>query len=332
MKKFLKFLKWAGVILVVVVGGLYSFVQLTWDKKIDAPFPDIKATTDSAVIARGKYLVEGPAHCIGCHVPNEKLKQVYTGEIIPLSGGGEATFPGFGTFRAPNLTPDMETGIGKRTDAELARSIRYGVRPDGTPMMPFMNFQGMSDDDLTAIISFLRSQTAVKHEILPNEIGFMAKAVYAFGLMKAEGPKSTPPKHVVIDTSIAYGQYVANNVAQCRNCHVEYDMVTGEQIGADFAGKGLFPANDHTDGYSFISPNITPHPETGIMAHWNEEAFVSRFKAGPVHNTSPMPWAMMARMNDVELKAVYRFLQSLEPVENKIEKTVYAPGEKLPEQ
>lgn len=331
MKRVFKILKWTGIILVVVLIGLFAFVQLTWNKKIDAPFPDIKASTDSAVIARGKYLVEGPAHCIGCHVPNDKLKQVYAGEILPLSGGWEATFPGFGTFRAPNLTPDMESGIGKRTDAELARSIRYGVRPDGTPMMPFMNFQGLSDDDLTAIISFLRSQPAVKHEIKPHDIGFMAKAVYAFGLMKAEGPKSNPPKHVDIDTSMAYGQYVANHVAQCRNCHVEYDMVTGEQIGADFTGKGLFPANDHTDGYSFISPNITPHPETGIMAHWSEEAFVSRFKAGPVHKTSPMPWAMIARMNDVELKAVYRFLQSLEPVENKIEKTVYTPGEKLPE-
>lgn len=332
MKTFLKVLKWTGIVLVVVVGGLFVFVQLNWNQKVDAPFPDIKASTDSAVIARGKYLVEGPAHCIGCHVPNDKHKQVYTGEIFPLSGGYEVTYPGFGTFRAPNLTPDMETGIGKRTDAELARSIRYNVRHDGTPMIQFMFFQGLSDDDLTAIISFLRSQPAVKHEVKPHDIGILTKVFMAFGVMKGEGPKSTPPKHTDIDTTIAYGQYVADYVAQCRNCHIQYDMNTGKQISADYAGNGLWPADDKSEGYSFVSPNLTPHSATGIMAHWSEDVFISRFKAGPVHKTSPMPWAMMARMNDVELKAVYRFLQSLEPVENKIEKTVYFPGEKHPEQ
>lgn len=332
MKRVLKFLKWTGIVLVALITMLYTFVQLSWNKKIDAPYPEITASKDSTVIARGKYLAEGPAHCIGCHVPMDKLKAVYTGEIVPLSGGWEETYPGFGTFRAPNLTPDMETGIGKRTDAELARSIRFQVRHDGVAMMPFMNYQGLSDEDLTAIISFLRAQPSVSHKVEPHDIGFMAKAIFAFGLIKAEGPKSSPPKEIERDTTIAYGKYLASHVAVCRSCHTEYDMNTGEHIGVEFAGKGLFPTNDLSKGYAFIAPNLTPHPETGIMAHWSEETFLTRFKAGPVYKESPMPWAMMARMDDVELKAIYRFLQSLDPVENKIEKTVYLPGEPFPEQ
>jgi mono/diheme cytochrome c family protein len=332
MKKFLKFLKWTGIVLVGLFAVIFIFVQFTWDKKIDAPYPDITASTDSALIARGKYLAEAPAHCMACHVPMDKIQEVYSGKLSPLSGGWEETVPGFGTFRAPNLTPDEETGIGKLTDAELARSIRYMVRHDGKVMIPFMEYQGMSDEDLTAVISFLRSQPPVNNPVKPNEIGFMGKAVLAFGLLKAEGPKSTPPQRVEIDTTIVYGSYLANHVAACRGCHTEFDMNTGKQTGIDFAGKGYFPANELLEGYSFITPNLTPDPGTGVMAKWTEETFVIRFKAGRILKTTPMPWALMARMNDVELKAIYRYLQSLKPVENKIEKTVLNPGEKLPKQ
>jgi len=332
MKKFLNILKWTGIVVVILIAVIFIFVQLTWDKKIDAPYPDIKASTDSAVIARGKYLAEGPAHCMGCHVPLDKLKEVYSGKQFPLSGGWEESVPGFGTFRAPNLTPDKETGIGNLTDAELARSVRYMVRSDGKVMIPFMDYQGMSDEDLTAVISFLRSQPAVSNPVKPNEIGFMAKAVFAFGLIKAEGPKSTPPKRVEIDTTIVYGNYLSNHVTACRACHTEYNMNTGKQTGIDFAGKYYFPANELMEGYSFITPNLTPHPTTGVMANWSEEAFIFRFKAGRILKTSPMPWALMARMNDLELKAIYRYLRSLKPVENRIEKTVFNPGEELPKQ
>jgi hypothetical protein len=64
------------------------------------------------------------------------------------------------------------------------------------------------------------------------------------------------------------------------------------------------------------------------MAGWSEDYFVNRFRQGRVHQGSPMPWGAFSRMHEVELKALYRFFQSLEPVENNVEKIVYAPGEK----
>src|SRR5690606_41627233 len=110
--------------------------------KYHAPYPDITASTDSAVIARGKYLAFGPAHCGTCHVPMNKVMDVENGEEIPHSGGWELTIPP-GTFRAPNLTPDMETGIGKLTDGEIARTMRHMVGNDGRCIMPFMHFAEM---------------------------------------------------------------------------------------------------------------------------------------------------------------------------------------------
>jgi hypothetical protein len=191
-----------------------------------------------------------------------KIIAVENGLEIPLSGGWELEIPGFGSFRAPNLTPDQETGIGKLTDADLARTIRHGVGSDGRVIFPFMTFQEMSDEDLTAVISFLRSQDAVSHIVPRSECGLLAKALIAFGLFKPEGPKTTPEKIVKKDSTAEYGKYLTHHVANCRGCHTEMDVNTGEYIGADFAGGALFEPDIFSNGYSHMSPNLTPDPNT----------------------------------------------------------------------
>jgi mono/diheme cytochrome c family protein len=317
-------------VLAIIIAGLLIFIFIAWNKKHDAPYPEIKASTDSAVIARGKYLAFGPAHCASCHVPMDKMQEVDKGLQIPLSGGWELDIPP-GIFRAPNLTPDTETGIGKLTDAEIARVLRYSVAHDGKTVFPFMPFQEMSDEDLTAVISFLRSQPPVKNSVKRTEYKFLGKVVMALGLVKPVAPKATPPKTIAVDSTAVSGSYLANSIANCVGCHTKRDMKTGDFIGTPFAGGMQMEADAFTQGYSFISPNLTPDPETGILSSWTEENFVSRFRSGRVHAGSPMPWGSFSRMSEVDLKALYRYLKSLEPVKNKIAKTVFAPGEKFPE-
>jgi hypothetical protein len=108
-------------------------------------------------------------------------------------------------------------------------------------------------------------------------------------------------------------------------------MNTGAFIGKDFSGKGVFPPNAFSKGYSFVSPNLTPHPATGVMVNWSEQDYIERFKVGRLHEGTPMPWGAFSRMNEMDMKALYRFFNSIEPVENQIIKTVYAPGEKIKE-
>lgn len=318
-------------VLVVLIAGLVVYVQVAWNKKFEAPYPDIKASTDSAVIARGKYLAYGPAHCGTCHVPMDKIMDVEGGEIIPLSGGWTLDIPP-GEMHAPNLTPDMETGIGKLSDGEIARVLRHMVNPKGNCVFPFMPFAELSDADLTAIVSYLRSQPAVKHDVKKTELKFLGKALMAFGAIKPSGTKGTPPKSVVIDSTAEYGKYLANSVANCLGCHTNRDMKTGEFTGTPFAGGFLMP-NDPAfgDGNSYVTPNLTPDPETGHIYNWDEQTFINRFKAGRVYKGSAMPWGAFSRINELELKAIYRYLKSLEPVKNKIPKIVYGPGEALPE-
>ena len=85
------------------------------------------------------------------------------------------------------------------------------------------------------------------------------------------------------------------------------------------------------EGYMFVTPNLTPDPETGVMVNWDEQTFIERFQYGRLQPGSPMPWEAYAMMNETELKALYRYLQSLEPQKSKVVQAVYAPGEELPE-
>ncbi|MCW5900794.1 MAG: cytochrome c [Flavobacteriales bacterium] len=314
------------LLLALLVAGFWLFVELTWNKHYDAPYPDIQASTDPDVIARGRYLAYGPAHCAACHMPMDRLMAVEEGAMDPLSGGWELTIPP-GTFRAPNITPHA-TGIADRTDGELARALRYSVGHDGRGLLPFMPFQGLSDEDLTAVISFLRSQPPVDHALPAHEYTFLGKMVKALGLIPPDQPKEPPPARVQRDSTAAYGRYLANFVADCVGCHTDRDMNTGAYIGTPFAGGFYMEPDTFSQGWSFVTPNLTPDPETGHIAAWDEATFIKRFKTGRLQPGSHMPWGFVSRMDTLELKAIYRYLRSLPPTNKHIAQIVFKPGEK----
>jgi hypothetical protein len=85
------------------------------------------------------------------------------GKEVPLSGGFAFVLP-VGTIYSKNITPNKETGIGNLTDGEIARTLHYGAHANGDPVYDFMPFHNMSDEDLTAIISYLRSMPLVKNK------------------------------------------------------------------------------------------------------------------------------------------------------------------------
>lgn len=316
MKKFLKILKWFVLTVLVIIAGFIAFALLRSQETFDAPYPEIIASTDSALIARGKYLVYGPAHCAYCHAPANEFKQVEAGQVVPLSGGNIFALP-VGNIYVPNITSDKATGIGSFTDSELARSLRYGVKRNGHALLDFMPFYDVSDRDLTAIISYLRTEPAVNNPVPQNEWNFLGKIVQAFGMIKPSGDGNVPPSPEP-DSTEEYGKYLANSVANCRGCHTKRDLMTGGYIGTDYAGQMSMEVLDENGktipGKHFVSPNLTPDQLTGRMYHWTQDVFIKRFQSGRVIEGSAMPWGAFSRMNEQDLAAIYKFLRTLKPV------------------
>jgi mono/diheme cytochrome c family protein len=311
MKRFKKILKWTGITILSIVVIFVILVFALQNKKFDAPFPNLHASNDSATIARGKYLAYGPAHCSGCHTPAADQEKVKNGEEIAFKGGLEFALP-IGKLYSKNITPDDETGIGKVPDSVLARSLRYGVARDGRALFDFMPFHNLSDEDLVAVLSFLRAQPAVKNDVPGNKLNFMGKAVKAF-LIKPVGPDGEVSKSVKQDTAAEYGKYLATYVTNCRGCHTNRSLMTGAYTGPMFAG-GL--KLDAADGSYCVTPNLTPDKETGKITGWTQQQFIDRFRLKKIIGASDMPWDQFRKMSDNDLKAIYNYLVSLKPIRN----------------
>jgi mono/diheme cytochrome c family protein len=314
---FKKIIKWTGIILLLLVIILAITVVLKQNTKFDAPYPAIHASKDSAVLARGKYMVYGPAHCADCHGPVGSDDIVNKGGIVALPGGKVFELP-IGKVYPKNITPDIETGIGNVADSQIARSLRYGVGYDGKALIDFMPFHNTSDADLTAIISYLRSTKPVKNKVPNNSFNVLGKVMKAF-VIKPTGPDGEVAKSVKQDSSVEYGKYLAMYVANCRGCHTNRDLKSGAYVGPFYAGGFEMEGGKN---HIFRTPNISPDKKTGHIYNWTEEDFLNRFHKGKIYPQSPMPWGPFSHMSDMELKAIYRYLQTVPPQENKIDKIV----------
>lgn len=303
-----KILKWTGIVLIVLIAGITITTIARQHLKYDAPYPAIKASTDSSVIARGKHLVTGPAHCIDCHSwIHNKDSALRMGENVSLVGGTAFNLP-FGTFYTRNLTPDKETGIGNMTDGEIARVLRYSVKKNGEAVLPFMPFQNLSDEDLTAIISYLRSLQPVRNPVPDHQYNVVGNLIKAF-LIKPAGPTEKIAVAVKEDTTAEYGRYMVMAVANCNECHTKRDAI-GNYVGEPLAGGTVFEEKGKP---TLISPNLTPD-SSGRLFKWSQELFIKRFRMGRIIPYSHMPWESFSRMSDTELKAIYKYLQTLKPV------------------
>jgi mono/diheme cytochrome c family protein len=307
------------VLAVAAILGLFLlYIQFSYKKEFQIPETGIRSSDDSASIGRGRYLVTGPSHCWTCHAA-DGVKNVQNGTKLGLSGGLEIKLP-FGTLYTPNITPDEATGIGRYSDEMLARAIRNSVKHDNTAMVPFMTFNTMSDQDISAIISYLRSIEPINNPVPENELNILGKIVARF-VLKPSQPVA--PKYIAPDTTASYGEYLAVSVANCVGCHTQRGK-TGEFIGEKFSGGYHMPVQNGIFG----TPNLTPDRETGVMASWTVNDFIRRFETGAAFPNSPMPWKSFQSFTKNDLKALYYFFQSLKPVKNDV--TRFTPATAKP--
>lgn len=307
-----KLLVIAGAVLLVVIAGGGVFVASRQNLRFDAPYPKVVASTDSAIVERGRYIVRVAAPCAACHGDPTQRQAYKIGAEVPLSGGFVFDIPP-GQFYTRNLTPDAETGLGSVPDSAIARALRFGVGHDGRALLPFMEMQGLSDDDLQAVVSYLRTQQPVRNAVPPHHYTALGKVIRATALANPVGPSATPLPRSPRGASVETGRYLVESVSLCWACHTERSQMTGALTGPRFGGtKGFTEIDDPSHTWS--PPNITSDKETGRLARWTEDEFVARFRQGRIVPGSPMPWQAFSRLNEEDLRSIYRYLETVPPV------------------
>ena len=284
------------IILAIGIGTLASAMTLP-----------ASAQSQKAQVARGKYLVNGPAACGNCHTQRGPNLLPITSKF--LAGGFKLTSPVFVTY-SRNITPDKDTGIGSWTDAQIIRAIREGVTKEGKtlgPPMPFDFYNKMSDDDVKAIVAYLHTVKPLHNEVPEPKYKIPLKPEPA-----AKG-EPTPPR----SDKLAYGRYVAT-IAHCLECHTP-------QVGPahDFEhqlGAGGFVFE--FAGTIVKSRNITSDKETGLGS-WTDAQIKRAITKGIDKDGKQliplMPYPYLKNMSAEDLNAVVVFLRTLPAIKRKNE-------------
>ncbi len=311
-KRILKVLVWVVGIVIALLLALVLYVQTRWDAKDSRPAPTLQAPADSTTIARGEYIFKFQAQCWGCHQspPRDANAPPNGGRLFDLSNAG----PGFGKWYSRNLTPDVETGLGGWTDGEIVQALREGLSKDRTtlfPIMPVDWYNGMADEDVLAVVAYLRSIPPVKNKVPKREPSFVAKALFTFKLMKPKDPISSPLAAPPRGMTPEYGRYLSNNLADCADCHTPRNMQDGK-----FYLDSLFAGSSFAFEGSILSyaRNITPDPETGIGS-WSEYQFITAVTTGVRPDgtvlTPHMPYAYYKAWSMDDLRAVFMYLKTV---------------------
>jgi mono/diheme cytochrome c family protein len=299
-----------AVLVLVVVGAVQAVVG--WRAVFFGP--RARALTSRTFEAtperleRGRYLAEARHGCVFCHSEREWSVPGAPPRADRLGAGVVWKAEGMPWLTAPNLTPDPDTGIGRASDDAIARAIREGVGLDGRALfalMPYGEFRRIPDEDVAAIVVYLRSLPPVRNPLPKTALPFPLSVIMRGVPEPLEGPVPAPD----LSTPEKRGEYVLRTSA-CHHCHTP--MKRGRPDPAlDMAGGNAFPS---PRGLAFAT-NVTLDP-TGI-AHYDAATFVQVMRTGKLGTLHPvMPWAMISRMTDEDLGALYAYLRTLKPVKH----------------
>ena len=213
-------------------------------------------TASKEMVARGQYVFAVAGGC-ACHT-----------EPKGTHNAGARAFPiPLGTVYSTNLTSDKETGLGSWTDQQIIDAITKGIRKDGSrilPVMPYGAYSGMAEEDLKALVAYLRTLKPVKKATPELKAAPFARSLGTAAWLKAFGTFYTSPAQAP-RSGVARGKYLTDHVAICGDCHTPRNS-----IGVPSRSLYLAGANKSIGPLGQAIPNITPDKETGI-GDWKRE-------------------------------------------------------------
>ncbi|HEV2459671.1 MAG TPA: c-type cytochrome [Ktedonobacterales bacterium] len=259
---------------------------------------------------RGQYLVMAVGGCTRCHGTDLSGGRAFSGTFLALDIHN-APVGVTGTLYAPNLTPDVTTGLGSWTADQLVAVFRQGVDRNGRPLrgpMPLSLYSGMSDDDIQAIVAYLRSIPAVYNLVPKSDIVSTQgdiQAAQCIHCHQATSPLDTQP--ATPDSLAQQGAYLGTFVAACVDCHTPrtatgaYDSQRVMQGGVVFVGPW---------GTS-VSADLT----APALATWTDADFARAIQQGVTpdgrHLAPPMPYATYAHLSPEDLAALIAYMRVL---------------------
>jgi mono/diheme cytochrome c family protein len=271
-------------------------------------------TDNKELVAKGQYIFSLAAGC-ACHSDPKGT---------PHTGGRAFPIP-FGTVYSTNLTPDKETGLGAWTDLQIADAITKGSGRDGAkilPIMPYGLYSGMAQDDLKALIAFLRTLKPVRKPTPELQTSVpMFRSVAAEGWLKAFGQFFTSPP-TAPKSGIKRGKYLTEHVAICGDCHTPRSSigVPNRSMYMAGAGKDIGPLGE-------LVPNITPDKETGIGT-WKREEIADLVLTGTKPDLDYVRGLMYdaiqgtshgyRQMSREDALAIADYIKSIPPIKNKV--------------
>ena len=217
---------------------------------------------------------------------------------------------------APNITPDKETGAGNWSDDAFARAIREGIGHDGRalyPVMPYQNYRALPDEDLAAVIVYIRSIPAVRNQLPGSQIPFPL----SFLIKNLPQPIDAPVPAPDLSTPVLRGAYMAR-MGSCADCHTPTEKGK-PKAGLDLAGGLVFKLPTGV----VASANITP--DASGISYYDEALFVRALREGKVGArtlNAAMPWWFYSHMTDEDLKSIFAYLKTVKPVKHRVDNAV----------
>lgn len=297
MKTLLKVLGVAATVivacLILAAAIVYSVSNKQITRRYRAGASWVRVSRDSAAVTRGQHIVQALGKCVDCHGEN-------------LGGTMFINSRAFGQIAAPNLTRGRGGRAASWTDQDLALAIQHGVKPNGRGsfIMPAEAYRHLSEDDLAAVIAYIRAAPPVDSTWPEPKFGPVARVLMTLGVLKGFPASYIDHERADVmgrpnpDTTAEYGRYLVQ-IGGCSSCH------NAALSGGPTGQPGSPPA-----------ANLT----TAGIGDWTEADFIRVLREGKKPggvdiNNEFMPWRSSGRMTDAEIHAVWLYLRALPPKE-----------------
>jgi mono/diheme cytochrome c family protein len=318
MKKTLKILGLGVATLVTILIIVLVVINAQEIPSYEVEVVEFQRSDRPEAIERGRKLTQ--MLCANCHM--DRATQKLTGQRMRDAPAE------FGEIFSANITQDKTYGIGEWTDAEIVYLLRTGIKKDGQYAPPYMaKLPLMADEDIDAILSFLRSDDrmviADEKADIPTKPSLLTKILCRVAFKPFPMPEESIPMPDTANT-LELGKYLAHNL-ECFSCH-SADFKTNNYLDPTLS-QGYFAGGNQPldlEGRPKPAPNLTPHKETGIGS-WTKEEFIQSVKFGVKKGEAALGYPMMpySQLSDYEVGAIFDYLQTIPPIENEVTRSVY---------